>query len=104
MPTSSRLASTEGHIDGAEGCRVTIDYKRYHVWNHRKWQEGDEESEKPSHDYIEGYDQVPAGDYLVDDEGVVRYRIDSTKLRMKFGAPKTQVMGVIINGLLKGRI
>ncbi len=57
---------------------------------------------------------VVPGKYLVDDAGAVRYlvdpaitgrltkRDDGSDVKMKFDAPKTQVMGVILNGVLGG--
>jgi uncharacterized oligopeptide transporter (OPT) family protein len=68
----------------------------YHVWHPR-----DDE-----------YTNVAAGKYLVDNEGQVRYlvdpaitgklteRDDGTKVNLKFEAPKTQVMALIIKGVL----
>ncbi|MCC7086723.1 MAG: oligopeptide transporter, OPT family [Pirellulales bacterium] len=44
---------------------------------------------------------VSPGRYLVDGNGVVRYRVESSEVKMKFAAPKTQVMGIIINGVLE---
>jgi putative OPT family oligopeptide transporter len=58
------------------------------------------------------FPDVAPGKYLVDDAGKVRFlvdpavtgrlteRDDGSKVAMKFEAPKTQVMGVIINGVL----
>jgi putative OPT family oligopeptide transporter len=44
---------------------------------------------------------VPPGEYLVDPAtGGIAYRNDPQPVKMKFPAPKTQVMGIIINGLL----
>jgi putative OPT family oligopeptide transporter len=40
------------------------------------------------------------GEYLVDANGSVAFANEPTKVLMKFSAPKTQVMGIIINGLL----
>ena len=42
--------------------------------------------------------------YLVDGAGAVRYSVTQTKVNMKFEAPKTQVMGIIINGLLNNNL
>jgi putative OPT family oligopeptide transporter len=47
-----------------------------------------------------GDEEAASREYLVTDAGVVRYAVESTPVKMKFGAPKTQVMGIIINGLL----
>src|SRR5262249_23745495 len=60
----------------------------------------------------EGEFAIKAGKYLVDDSGVVRYLVDPSimgqltktedgKEVTRFDAPKTQVMGLIINGVLK---
>jgi putative OPT family oligopeptide transporter len=43
---------------------------------------------------------VPPGEYVVDDEGRIVAQNKPRPVRMKFTAPKTQVMGIIINGLL----
>lgn len=71
--------------------------KTYHVWRPSK----------------ERYPDVTPGKYLVDDDGSIRYfvdpaiagklnvRDDGTEVKMKFDAPKTQVMAVIIKGVLK---
>ena len=40
----------------------------------------------------------------MDDSGEVRYADDPTPVKMKFEAPKTQVMGIIINGLLNNNL
>jgi len=42
--------------------------------------------------------------YVVDDAGAVRYQIKTEKVGMKFEAPKTQVMAIIINGLLQNSL
>jgi hypothetical protein len=41
---------------------------------------------------------------VVNDEGRVVYAIESTEVKLKFEAPKTQVMGIIINGLLDRKL
>ena len=41
------------------------------------------------------------GEYLVNDDGRIVYAVKGQKVGMKFEAPKTQVMGIIINGLLE---
>jgi uncharacterized oligopeptide transporter (OPT) family protein len=62
------------------------------------------------------YDKVEAGKYLVDDSGTVRYlvdpgimgkrthRDDGSKVSREFEAPKTQVMALIINSVLGGKL
>lgn len=74
----------------------TYDGQTYHVWRPTK----------------EEYPAVESGKYLVDDSGRVRYlvdpaitgrlteRDDGSKVNLKFEAPKTQVMALIINGVL----
>ena len=47
---------------------------------------------------------VPKGLYLVSGDGEIRHKVEGTKVSMKFPAPKTQVMGIIINGLLQGNL
>ncbi len=46
----------------------------------------------------------PPREYLVDDGGVARYLIKTEKVGMKFEAPKTQVMAIIIKGLLQNSL
>jgi uncharacterized oligopeptide transporter (OPT) family protein len=59
---------------------------------------------------------IPAGKYLVDDNGQIRYyvdpaingvlteRDDGTKVTNKFDAPKTLLMALIIDGILNGKL
>ncbi len=59
---------------------------------------------------------IPAGKYLVDDNGQIRYyvdpaingvlteRDDGTKVSNKFDAPKTLLMALIIDGILNGKL
>ena len=48
---------------------------------------------------------IAPGDYLVDGvTAALVYKNDPEKVKMKFGAPKTQVMGLIIQGVLGGDI
>ncbi len=59
---------------------------------------------------------IPAGKYLVDDAGQIRYyvdpaingvleeRDDGTKVSNKFDAPKTLLMALIIDGILNGKL
>jgi putative OPT family oligopeptide transporter len=73
-----------------------------HVWKNSKETAG---AANKSEIKLKGdYSDVPEGEYLVDDSGVVRYENHPTKVNMKFEAPKTQVMGIIINGLLNGNL
>ncbi len=44
------------------------------------------------------------GLYLVDSEGRVTHKVTFRRVAMKFPAPKTQVMGIIINGLLNQKL
>ena len=75
----------------------------FHVWNNVKEAEGGE-GDKNAVKLKGDYSGVPEGEYLVDDTGAVRYENHPTKVNMKFEAPKTQVMGIIINGLLNGNL
>jgi len=80
------------------GMYASVDQQEYHVLNVG-------EGEK---DAI-----VPAGRYFVDDTGKIIYRVDpavngtlkkddnGTKVDTKFDAPKTQLMALIINGILE---
>jgi len=74
--------------------------RSYHVW-------------RPTR---EDYPDVKPGKYLVDAAGAVRWlvdpaitgrlaeRDDGTPVKLKFEAPKTQVMGLIINGVLQRKL
>src|SRR5207249_10691112 len=60
--------------------------------------------------------EVPPGKYLVDDDGHIRYlvdpaingkvkqRDDGTEVTNKFEAPKTRLMALIIDGILKQKL
>ncbi len=74
----------------------------FHVWKNSK--ETASEANKSEIKLKGDYSSVPEGEYLVDDSGAVRYENHPTKVNMKFEAPKTQVMGIIINGLLNGNL
>jgi OPT family oligopeptide transporter len=50
------------------------------------------------------YADVPEGIYLADDAGKIHYRVIHSKVNLKFEAPKTQVMALIINGVLGGKL
>jgi putative OPT family oligopeptide transporter len=75
--------------------------EKFHVW--KKSKEG-AEANKNEIKLKGDYSDIPDGEYLVDDSGFVRYENHPTKVNMKFEAPKTQVMGIIINGLLNGNL
>ena len=47
---------------------------------------------------------VAPGEYLADERGALVYRNNPIPVKFKFGAPKTQVMGLIIQGVLGGDI
>jgi hypothetical protein len=83
----------------------TGDLKRYHVWSNLKPAEPKEgETQPEAATALPFNDQAPEGEYLVDDNGAVVGSIKSTDVKMKFLAPKTQVMGIIINGLLSHKL
>jgi putative OPT family oligopeptide transporter len=75
----------------------------FHVWKNVK-EVGEAAANKNEVKLKGDYSSVPEGEYLVDDSGAVRYENHPTKVNMKFEAPKTQVMGIIINGLLNGNL
>ena len=80
----------------------------FHIWKNDKkaYEEGLEakEEKKTKKDPEPFRPDLPEGEYLVDDAGNVVYVVHGTKVPMKFGAPKTQVMGIIINGLLREKL
>jgi hypothetical protein len=47
---------------------------------------------------------VAAGEYLMTGDGAVVFTVTGDPVKMKFEAPKTQVMGIIINGLLNNNL
>lgn len=86
---------------GEDGKPGTLVY--YHLWNNDKANADLEKEAKTDDDKkkIEPYNaDVPKGMYAVNDKGQIVYEVTGTKVPMKFKAPKTQVMGSIINGLL----
>ena len=77
--------------------------RTFHVWKNSKRPAGSAANNNEIQ--LQGdYSAVPEGEYLVDDSGEVRYADDPTPVKMKFEAPKTQVMGIIINGLLNNNL
>jgi len=78
----------------------------YRLWNNDHEKAADEasktEDQKKKFDPVRT--DVPNGLYLVTDEGAIVQKVEGTKVPMKFTAPKTQVMGIIINGLLQGNL
>jgi putative OPT family oligopeptide transporter len=69
----------------------------YHIWANTPPQEG----EKASEVYRT---EAPKGIYLVTDEGHTAYSVETDPVRLKFKAPKTEVMGLIVNGLLNAKL
>ena len=79
----------------------------YRLWNNDPENKADEEAAKKPEDKnkIEPYRaDVPDGLYAVGEDGTIAYEVKGTKVTMKFKAPKTQVMGIIINGLLQDKL
>ena len=70
---------------------ATVADKVYLVWQNPK---------EPIEDGPPHRPEVDENEYLVDEDGHVVYVNEGTPVAMKFQAPKTQVMGIIINGLL----
>lgn len=74
----------------------------YQLWRNEKPPEGASEKKLAE---LEPYDaSFTEGLYLVDTDGKVTHTVTARKVPMKFNAPKTQVMGVIINGLLGNKL
>ncbi len=74
----------------------------YKLWRNVKPPEGADEKKLAD---LEPYDaSLDEGLYLVDADGKVTHTVTARKVPMKFNAPKTQVMGVIINGLLNNKL
>lgn len=79
----------------------------FHLWKNDKENEAEERAAttKEKKLKIPPYRaDVPPGLYAVGYGGKIFYVIQGTKVAMKFKAPKTQVMGIIINGLLKEKL
>lgn len=74
-----------------------------HIWNHKK-PEGATRKEPEKGIPYGAYPDVPEGEYLVDGEGTVVSQVEKEEVKLKFDAPKTQVMGIIINGVLGGKL
>ncbi len=72
----------------------------YLLWKNAKPKEGEESKVDKKKAKPVYRDDAPEGEYLVNEKGAVVYRVTGTEVKMKFEAPKTQVMGIIINGLL----
>jgi putative OPT family oligopeptide transporter len=99
LKTTVTLANTAGSLSV------------YHLWKNGK---GDDDEEEEDEDEAEepapagkevkeppAASEIPPGEYLVDDAGKIAYLVKGKKVGMKFPAPKTQVMGIIINGMLR---
>ena len=96
----AKLTDTMTQIDSASDKLVV-----YHLWTHKEPQEGAETAgDKQKGIPFSAFPQVPQGEYLVNDEGTVVSEVKTEKVKLKFEAPKTQVMGIIINGVLGGKL
>jgi len=74
----------------------------YRLWNNKKPPEGIDAKKAAELGFYS--DKLEDGLYLVDSTGKVTHKVEWSKVAMKFNAPKTQVMGVIINGLLGNKL
>jgi putative OPT family oligopeptide transporter len=96
MKTTVTLANKEGALTA------------YHLWNNEKpkekEEEGEEEGKAKKAEPPPYKEDVPEGEYLIDQAGGVAYTVKGEKVNVKFEAPKTQVMGIIINGLLRQQL
>ena len=78
--------------------RQTFEGKEYRVWRPR-----DVKDVEPGK-YLIGEDHKPA---VLEDPAItgrLKQRDDGSDVKMKFAAPKTQVIGIIINGVLKQKL
>ncbi len=103
--TKSEIAK----LKNAVTMRFPVDKKlvAYRVWrNSKEASEAAKKSDKVEvRDAAEPYyAEIPEKEYLVNNEGNVAFVNDPTAVNMKFEAPKTQVMGIIINGLLNNNL
>ncbi len=86
-------------IKNADGPATLVAYK---LWRNAKPPEHTKPEKLAE---MEPYNaDLKEGLYLVDANGKVTYSVTARKVAMKFNAPKTQVMGVIINGLLGNKL
>jgi hypothetical protein len=93
-PPEAKAVNLKGQLDELRDTLAQRDPETgklvyFHVWKKEK---GDSQ------------DNLEAGEYLVDDSGRVVGRIEGEKVKLKFEAPKTQVMGIIIKGVLRGKL
>jgi hypothetical protein len=99
----------------AEGAQVAGPLTFYRLWKNNK--EAHEKAEEELKEAGTDADRLKKlkkpepyrsdlkdGYYVVDASGKVVYRVEGSKVSMKFPAPKTQVMGIIINGLLSDKL
>jgi len=80
--------------------KTTHEGKEYHVWRPR---EGDPSKVTPGKYYVEENGTVA----MLEDPAItgrILERDDGTKVKMKFPAPKTQVLYLIINGVLENKL
>ena len=91
--TQDQLKSLPHHFTTSFGKRGLVTFK---IWQNGTEKKGEQKAEGDFAD-----PRIPPGEYLVDPlDGQIVYKIEQRPVSMKFNAPKTQVMGIIINGLL----
>jgi putative OPT family oligopeptide transporter len=95
IATKEEVANLKDPFARREGGKMVV----YHLFTR--------EEPLTEKDYEEGADRkekVKKVEYLIDPEGKATARIDPQPVKMKFAAPKTEVMGIIINGLLDQKL
>ena len=106
--TAGEVERLDTTVSKLQGTGQDASLVVYRLWNNTKPKEAalpgmpepdGEKTAKPVY-----RPDVPEGEYLVDGKGAVVDKVDSEEVKMKFEAPKTQVMGIIINGLLDQKL
>ena len=102
-----RIPHTIARRDKSDNTNKTGELVYYRLWNNDPENEAEESAAKTPEQKskIQPYRSgIPKGLYAVDEAGNIVFEVKGTKVAMKFKAPKTQVMGIIINGLLREKL
>ncbi len=108
------LGDIKGSLSAAEAGRLKSTFTvreggkiRYYLLWRNDHEKADEEAKRSPEEKSKSEPvrtDIPDGLYLVAADGTLVRKVEGTKVSMKFSAPKTQVMGIIINGLLQGNL
>lgn len=89
LKNTLRLLAGNPQAEGTDASKSSL--TRYSIWLNDKEAVERKEPYRPD---------LPEGEYAVDPQGRIVFVNKGELVPMKFTAPKTQVMGIIINGLL----